>query len=496
MSNIIYTDLAFGKNDIRGKVGEDLSPELFELVGKGFAKYISLKETSMDNIWVSVTQDARLHSPELTDALVKGLLSSGINVLDLGLCPTPLGYFSEYNDYSNNKISESLAKNGLTGAMIVTASHNPAEYNGIKITFNKVGLNEAEIGKLKDITLGGDYLNSEKQGEYKKYDIISDYINIVGEPFIGKGKGVKVVVDSGNATGGVVAPDLYRKMGCEVIDIFSEPDGHFPNHHPDPSKEKNVKHLKEKIMETGADVGIAFDGDSDRIGVVDDKSRALLGDLLMLIYALDILENTDLSSVKPAFVSEVKCSQVLYDTIDKNGGRSVMWKTGHGYIKGKMKEENAILAGEMSGHTFFKDRYYGYDDAVYAGCRIIEIIASKKAKNPDFKISQIIDSLPQKFTSPELRIACPNEHKYRVVEELKAELSLKPDIFVSKIDDLITIDGIRLVFNDGFALIRASNTEPTFTIRFEAGTQENLDNYREKFLALLDKKMQKTGCSC
>jgi len=474
-----FSDVAFGKNDIRGKVGIDLCPELFELVGKAFSTYISNKENTNENLWVSVAQDARLHSPELTEALVKGLLSCGINVLDLGLSPTPLGYFSEY------------AGLNLTGAMIVTASHNPAEYNGIKMTYKKVGLSEAEIIKLKDMTFAGNFVKSSRQGEYKKYDIVSDYINVVGKPFLGKGNGVKVVVDSGNATGGVVAPELYRKMGCEVIDIFTEPDGHFPNHHPDPSKEKNLKALKEKILETGADFGIAFDGDSDRIGVVDNNGYAMPGDQLMLVYALNILENKEYdTSSKPVFVSEVKCSQVLYDTIDNNGGRSIMWKTGHAYIKGKMKEENAILAGEMSGHIFFKDKYFGYDDAVYAGCRTIEIVASNKAKNPEFKLSQIIDALPKKFTSPELRIPCANEHKYNVVEELKADLNKKPDIFVNKIENIITIDGIRLVFNDGFALIRASNTEPTFTIRFEAGSQENLDNYQKNFLALLEQKMK------
>lgn len=477
--SIKIVDTAFGKNDIRGKVGEDICPELFELVGKGFAKYIFDKEKTTEGLWVSITRDARLHSPELTDALIKGLRTSGVNVLDLGLCPTPMGYFSEFAGLS------------LIGAMIVTASHNPADYNGIKMTYRQVGLNEAEITKLKEITFGGSFVSASKEGEYKKYDIISDYINTVGKPFFGKGKALKVVVDSGNATGGVVAPELYRKMGCEVIDIFSEPDGNFPNHHPDPSKEKNLRHLKEKILETGADFGIAFDGDSDRIGVVDNTAYSLPGDQLMLVYALDILEHKKVDALpKPVFVSEVKCSQVLYDTIDKNGGRSVMWKTGHGYIKGKMKEENAILAGEMSGHIFFKDRYYGYDDAVYAGCRIIEIAAAKKAKNPNFKLSDIIDSLPKKFTSPELRIPCSNELKYRVVEELKADLSKKPDVFVNKIENIITIDGIRLVFSDGFALIRASNTEPTFTIRFEAGSQENLDNYQGKFLALLDEKMK------
>lgn len=477
-----FSEAGFGKNDIRGKVGEDICPELFELIGKAFATYIADKENTGENLRVSVAQDARLHSPELTDALIKGLRTCGVDVVDLGLCPSPLGYFSEYSELC------------LTGAMVVTASHNPPEYNGIKMTYKKVALNEQEIIDLKNITFSGNFITAKEEGDYKKYDIVSDYINTVGKSFFGKGKGIKVVVDSGNATGGIVAPELYRKMGCEVIDIFTEPDGNFPNHHPDPSKEKNLKDIKEKIKETNADFGIAFDGDSDRIGVVDNNSNMLPGDLLMLIYALDILENKKVDGFeKPVFVSEVKCSQVLYDTIDNHGGRSIMWKTGHAYIKAKMKEENAILAGEMSGHTFFKDRYYGYDDAVYAGCRIIEIVAAKKAKNPKFKLTDIIESLPKKFTSPELRIACPNEHKYNVVEEIKSYLKGKPDIFVNKIENVITIDGVRLVFNDGFALIRASNTEPTFTIRFEAGTPENLNNYQEKFLALLDEKMKQLG---
>ena len=475
-----FSEAGFGKNDIRGKVGEEICPELFELIGKAFATYIAKKENSQENLRVSVAQDARLHSPELTDSLIKGLRSCGVDVIDLGLCPSPLGYFSEY------------AGLDLTGAMVVTASHNPPEYNGIKMTYRKVALNEQEIIDLKNITFGEKFVSAEKEGDYRKHDIVADYINTVGTPFFRKGQGVKVVTDSGNATAGVVAPELYRKMGCEIIDIFTEPDGNFPNHHPDPSKEKNVKDLKDKIKETGADFGIAFDGDSDRIGVVDNNSNFVSGDTLMLIYALDILESQYKDSAEtPVFVSEVKCSQVLYDTINNSGGNAIMWKTGHAYIKTKMKEENAVLAGEMSGHVFFKDKYHGYDDAVYAGCRIIEIIAAKKAQNPEFKISDIIDSLPKKFTSPEIRTACPNEHKYNIVEELKSDLAGKPDIFVNKIEDVITIDGVRLVFNDGFALIRASNTEPTFTIRFEAGSQENLDNYRETFMTLLDEKMKK-----
>lgn len=466
---------AFGKNDIRGKVGISVTPELCELVGKGFAKYITDKTSdSCEKLSVSVARDARSHSPELTESLIKGLLDSGINVVDLGLMPTPMGYFSEYDEL------------GVAGAMIVTASHNPPEYNGIKMTFNRASLSESEIAELKEIVINRDFISSESRGEYTERNIVPDYIEKVGTEFTGLGKGIKVVVDSGNATGGVVAPELYRKMGCEVIDIFSEPDGNFPNHHPDPSKEQNLVLLKQKVLETGADFGIAFDGDSDRIGVVDNTGYSLPGDQLLLLFALDILENR---ADKPAFISEVKCSQILFDEINRKGGNAIMWKTGHAYIKTKMKEENAILAGEMSGHIFFKDRYWGYDDAVYAGCRIIEIAAKHRSAKPDFKFSDLIDAIPKTYTSREVRHACPDEFKVPVIEALAEIIEKDPSVFGSKIENIITLDGLRLVFDGGFALIRASNTEPTFTLRFEGKTQESSDRYKETMVRLIDEQM-------
>lgn len=476
--SIEFNDLIFGKNDIRGKVGEDITPELFKNIGKAYAMYINKKSaTPSAGKWVSVGYDARKHSPELTDALIEGLMESGISVYGLGLCPTPLGYFSEF------KIPE------IIGTLIVTASHNPPDYNGIKMTYEKVILSEQEITELKDLTRNGNFPKSSIKGEYKEYNIISEYIKTYLKDFEGMGKGLKIVVDSANATGGVVAPDLYRKMGCEVIDIYSEPDGDFPNHHPNPSDPETLEDLKAKILEINADFGIAFDGDSDRIGIVDNKGNNIPGDQLMLIFVLNILAET--SEELPTFVSEVKCSQVLYDSIEKNGGRAIMWKTGHGFIKSKMKQENALMAGEMSGHIFFKDRNFGYDDAIYAGCRFIEIIAAKKSKDLNFSVSEFIKSFPATFTSKEVRVPCPNEHKYRIVEDLQEEFSFMPDVFNNKIEKIITIDGVRLVFNDGFALIRASNTEPVFTLRFEAGTEENLENYRTKMLEIVEEKLQK-----
>ncbi|MFH0701911.1 MAG: phosphomannomutase/phosphoglucomutase [bacterium] len=482
--DILIDNGVFGKNDIRGIVGEKINPELFELIGKAYTEFIKKrKNLSINELWVSVAYDARKHSPELANALIKGLLSGGINVIDLGLCPTPLAYFSEYQNLD------------LAGTLIVTASHNPPAYNGLKMTYNKNTLLEEEILELKEITknlIEKNFLDNSAVGIYKKYNIIPDYINNFTEFFSKINKKIKIVVDSGNATAGIVAPELYKKIDCEVIDIYSEPDGDFPNHHPDPSNEKNLEFLKKKVLETNADFGIAFDGDSDRVGIVDNTGYSIPGDQLLLIFALDVLKQSK-QEEKLVFISEVKCSQVLFDSIEQNNGKAIMWKTGHAYIKSKMKEEKAVLAGEMSGHLFFKDRYYGFDDAIYAGCRFIEIIAKNKENNPDFKVSDLIESLPKAYTSRELRIPCPDNLKFKVIDNLKFklnELNKNSDLFKTKIEKIITIDGLRIVFNDGFALIRASNTEPTFTLRFEGKTLDNMDNYKNILLNILDESLK------
>ena len=294
------------------------------------------------------------------------------------------------------------------------------------------------------------------------------------------GTGIKVVVDSANATGGIVGPQLYRELGCEVIELFSEPDGRFPNHHPNPSQLSTLETLSKTVLDNNADFGIAYDGDSDRIGIVDSKGKPLTGDKLLLIYAMDMIEE------KPTVVSEVKCSQVLFDTINNAGGNAVMCKTGHGYIKDKMKETNAILGGEMSGHTFFKDRYYGFDDAIYAGCRMIEIVAKNKKANQEFKLEELLKPFDMVCTSDEVRFPCPNHLKKEVLEAMKLEVKNNPNMFGSEIKEIVTLDGMRIVFKGGFALIRQSNTEPVFTLRFEAADSSECERFKNTMVNYLD----------
>ncbi len=477
---------AFGKNDIRGIYGKDITEELFYYTGRGFVTYLSNNlEKSSNNIWISVCRDARTHSPALTSALIKGIRSTGANVVDLGLAPTPIGYYSEVVGVP----SQYTEGNPIDGAMIVTASHNPSQYNGMKMTFKKQSLNEEQIKIVKNYTIEAAQKNLPpmQEGRYVEYDIIPQYIRELSTAFsnLKIDKNIKVVVDSGNGTGGVVGPKLYRDLGCQVIELFSVPDGTFPNHHPNPSEPKNLVSIQNAVIAKGADIGIAFDGDSDRIGVVDSKGRQLTGDKLLLIYALDLIKNYR-GVDKPVIVSEVKCSQVLYDTIDKMGGQSVMCKTGHGYIKSMMKEKGAILAGEMSGHTFFKDRFYGFDDAIYAGVRIIEIIAKHKRENPDFVIEDLLTPFDEVVTSPELRHPCPNELKKPVLQGFQQYVESNPRCFGNPIKDIITMDGMRVVFDGGFALIRQSNTEPVFTCRFEGKTEREVEIYRNVMVEKLD----------
>lgn len=478
---------AFGKNDIRGIYGEDITEELFYNTGRGFVEWLKAqsgkKETDM---WVTITRDARLHSPVLEKALSDGITSTGANVINLGLAPTPIGYYSEVVGIEGYNV---------IAAAIITASHNPKEYNGLKMTYNKRTLTESQIREVRDITFKNWLNNPETStentlkmtGKVEEKNIIPNYIKDMEKRFGKIGEEVKVVVDSANATGGVVGPELYKKLGCEVVELFSEPDGNFPNHHPNPSVEKTLDTLKEVVTKEHADIGIAYDGDSDRIGIVDSEGRFLTGDKLLLIYAQDLIEKCKAKNIVPTVVSEVKCSQVLFDTIDKLGGHAVMCKTGHGYIKDKMKETNALLAGEMSGHTFFKDRYYGFDDAVYAGCRIIEIIAKHKKLNPEFKISDMLKAFDEVYSSPEVRYPCPNELKKSTLEKVQTMVESDKNIFGSPIKDIITLDGMRIVFDGGFALIRQSNTEPVFTLRFEAKTKEECERFKSCMIKVLEK---------
>lgn len=482
---------AFGKNDIRGIYGEDITEELFFNVGRGYVKYLKEQSKKDENsMYLTVCMDARTHSPNLSHALHAGITSTGAHVIDLGLAPTPIGYYSETvgvpTDLTNGE--------KIIAACIITASHNPKEYNGLKMTYNGQTLTESQIKELKDVTLTN-WTNNIQEADkslVQKYNIIPAYIEDMKSRFGTIGKGVKVVVDSANATGGIVGPKLYRELGCEVVELFSEPDGTFPNHHPNPSVEKTLDTLKATVIKENADIGIAYDGDSDRIGVVDNCGKYLTGDKLLLVYAEELVKKCKKENIVPTVVSEVKCSQVLFDTIDKIGGHSVMCKTGHGYIKAKMRETGAILAGEMSGHTFFKDRYFGFDDAIYAGCRIIEIIAENKQNNPNFTIGDLLKPFDEVYSSPELRYPCPNELKKSTLEAISKKIDSDKNVFGTEIKDIITLDGMRVVFDGGFALIRQSNTEPVFTLRFEARTKEECEKLQNAMTGMLDSILKTT----
>ena len=346
---------------------------------------------------------------------------------------------------------------------------------------------------MKEYTL--EQMNNDitavKHGESRLYNILPKYIEFLTSKFGRVGSGIKVVVDSANGTAGVVAPKLYSDIGCEVIELYSEPDGNFPNHHPNPSDLSTLDDIKKKVIETNADIGIAFDGDSDRLGVIDSEGNALTGDKLLYIYAQDVIKDLSVRGEKPKVVSEVKCSQVLFDGINAQGGNAIMCKTGHGYIKSKMKETNAILAGEMSGHMFFKDRYYGFDDAVYAGCRVIEILAKNKKINPNFKLGDLLIPFNRVCTLDEVRHKCKNNLKKKVLQDVTEKIKNDDMIFGTKINDIVTLDGLRIIFPDGFALIRQSNTEPVFTLRFEASKKEQAIHYKNVMISLLDECIAK-----
>lgn len=491
MTNVIKLS-AFGKNDVRGIYGDNITCNLYYYIGQAYVKFVREKNNiHAKDVWLTVCEDARLHSQNLSDALIKGINSLGGNVVYLGLAPTPLGYFSEFVNYPK----DITFGNKISGALIITASHNPKEYNGLKMTLNKASLNEEQIKEVKELTMAQTKNNGVgyRFGLCRKYDIVSTYIEKISQYFTNIGENIKIVVDSANATGGLVAPKLYRELGCEVVELYSEPDGNFPNHHPNPSDESTLDDIKKAVVDNNADFGIAFDGDSDRIGVIDSKGNYLTGDKLLLIYALDIVNDLVKRGEKPTVVSEVKCSQVLYDCINNTGANAIMCKTGHGYIKSMMREKNAILGGEMSGHIFFKDRFYGFDDAIYAGCRIIEIVAKHKHKNPDFKLEDLLEPFKHTFCSKENRYKVENELKKPILEMVKEKINENKNLFSDEIKDIITIDGLRIVFDGGFALIRQSNTEPVFTLRFEAKDENTCKHYEKCMVNLLDECKKNMG---
>jgi len=428
----------FREYDIRGIVDKDLTPVTVELLGKGIGSYFRQKKRKE----VILGRDCRLSSPVFSEAISRGLLSTGCDIVDLGTIPTPLLYFSIYY------------KNQESGIMI-TGSHNPPEYNGFKIMLGKETLYGKAIQDIYKIIKNGDFIE-EKPGVKKQYNIIPEYMDYVVNSINIKKK-LKVVVDAGNGTGGVIAVPIFKKLGCEVQELYCDMDGTFPNHHPDPTLPEALEDLIKIVLESKADLGVAYDGDSDRIGVIDDKGNIIWGDKLMILFSRDILPQHPGASI----ISEVKASKLLYEEIEKLGGKPIMWKTGHSLIKKKIQEEKALLAGEMSGHIFFADRYFGFDDAIYSSARTLEILSRSEKK-----LSQMFDDLPQTWITPEIRLYASDEVKFKIVDEVKKILSQKHRI--------IDIDGVRAFYPRGWALVRASNTQGALVLRFEADTEEDL----------------------
>ncbi|MDI6714865.1 MAG: phosphomannomutase/phosphoglucomutase [Thermodesulfovibrio sp.] len=440
-------DQIFREYDIRGIYGKDLTDETAYLVGKAFISLIK-KDTGKEPEKLSIGMDARLHSERLKRSLIKGITESGVNVIDLGMCPTPLQYFS-------------LFRLPLDGGIMITGSHNPLEYNGFKLSIGKETIFGEKIKLLRKIILDKDFITNEKKGTVETYDIIEDYKNFMINQFPSF-EGIKLVIDSGNGTAGLVAPEIFKKLGAEVIELFSEPDGRFPNHHPDPVVPENIQILRDTVLKEKAQIGIGYDGDADRLGVIDENGNVVWGDQLMVIFARELLSKNPQAKI----IGEVKCSQIMYEEIKNMGGIPIMWKTGHSLIKKKMKEENALLAGEMSGHIFFNDRYFGYDDAIYASLRLVEIM--KKNFKP-YGLSKLLEGIKSCHFSPEIRINCPDDKKFIVVEKFKEHFNKY---------ECVTIDGVRINFPKGWALLRASNTQPVLVLRFEAETEEALEDIK------------------
>ncbi|HXY53888.1 MAG TPA: phosphomannomutase/phosphoglucomutase [Nitrospirota bacterium] len=460
----------FREYDIRGVADQDLTPPVVQALGRAFASYIKPKGVTT----VTIGYDARVSSLRLCDDIVRGLVCGGMNVTVIGLCPTPVLYFSLFH------------LNPGAGVMI-TGSHNPAEFNGFKLCVGKDTIFGEEIQKIRRITEKAEGVAQGAEGNNSKtisreprtvsrYPVLSDYREYLKKQFAHYHEvPLKVVLDAGNGTAGLAAPDIIRAMGCDVIELFSEPDGRFPNHHPDPTIPKNLNTLIDTVRTQKADIGIAFDGDSDRIGVIDEQGNILWGDQLMVIFSRDILAE------KPGatFVSEVKCSQTMYDDIRSHGGHAIMWKTGHSLIKAKMKEVHAALAGEMSGHLFFADRYYGYDDAIYAACRFVEILKKIRSRGDRaISASTLISDLPKTYNTPEIRFDCPDHLKFKVVEKAK-DVFMRADGLPQKPREVITVDGVRAVFENGWGLVRASNTQPVLVMRFEANDPAALASIKE-----------------
>ena len=430
----------FREYDIRGLVATELTPQFAEQLGRGFGQYLFEKNPGAQSIVLG--RDHRLSSEGLAAAFSRGVRSHGLDVISIGVVPTPVTYYAAHV----------LPVDGLC---MITGSHNPPEYNGFKIGIGKTTLAGPEVQELKARVI--EARDGGRTARESEHDIVTPYIHFVVESLGMAQRRLKVVCDAGNGTGGMVGPRLLRALGHHVIELFCTLDGTFPNHHPDPTVEENLRDLQKKVAECKADLGIAWDGDADRVGAVDENGSILWGDQLMILFSRDVLAERP----GAAIVSEVKCSQTLYDDIEKHGGRAIMWKAGHSLIKSKMKEEHALLAGEMSGHIFFRHRYFGFDDGIYSAARLLELVA--RDGRP---LSKMLDGIPRTYASPEIRFDFPEEKKFRAVEMAKERLR--------KQGKTIEVDGVRVILDGGWGLVRASNTQPLLVLRWEAVSEARL----------------------
>ena len=438
----------FREYDIRGIVGDQLTDETVAVLGRAIGTFLVQNGAKR----IAIGYDARESSPRYCEILAAGLNQSGCDAVLIGMVPTPVLYHAVYTS-------------GVDGGVMITGSHNPPDHNGFKICLGKAALFGSQIQEIKHIALKAEtraVASVPLTGTIESLNVLQEYIaDVISRVDLGPRR-LKVVIDAGNGMGGVTAVPVYRELGVEMVELFTEPDSNFPNHHPDPTVTENLQDMIVAVRENGADLGLAFDGDADRIGVVDENGRIIWGDELMVLLSRSILKTRPGATI----IAEVKCSQTLFDDIEKHGGRPLMWKAGHSLIKAKMKETNAALAGEMSGHIFFADRFYGFDDATYAGARILEILSKT-----DQPLSTLLADLPKTFSTPELRVDCSDETKFEVVKRIAEHFSGTHEV--------IKIDGARILFRYGWGLVRPSNTQAILVLRFEADTDEHLTEIRQ-----------------
>ena len=434
----------FRQYDIRGIAEQDLTDDAVRLIGQAIAAYL-VRVRHVEKPKLVLGRDIRPSSERIRAALVNALRVSGVSIVDVGIVTTPICYFS-------------ITHLDTTGGVMITGSHNPPEYNGLKIIIGRSAIFGEAIQELKQIIDAQDFVTGK--GTLEAAETVSPYRAYLKKSFQFR-RSLKVVVDSGNGTAGLIAPHVVRDLGHDVIELFSEPDSRFPHHHPDPTVVENLEDAIRKVRETKADVALAFDGDADRIGVVDHEGSIIWGDKLLILFSRAILKEHPGAT----FVADVKCSDLFFEDVKQHGGRAIMWKTGHSLIKQKLFEEKALLAGEMSGHMFFADRYYGYDDGLYAGLRVLEIMDQSGKHLPE-----LLEDVPKTYATPEIRVACPDEEKFEVVRRTT-------DYFDGRYPTTL-IDGVRINFGDGWGLVRASNTQPVLVTRFEARSQKRLEQIR------------------